>query len=229
MEIVVNHLTRMAAPRICVAGLNVETRSHVRPVVIGGRLDASMLAENGGLFALGAQIALANPSPRPSPPEVEDVAFSVESSEWLARLSGPDFWGVLAEVSRPALGSIFGGALERDGNTASLPEGVGDASLGVLRPAGRLSMVVSFGKPRLELYDADLGQLSVPITDLRLFHADSGELRPDRFNLMADRLRRRDCLLSVGVGHVWAREAGEPRHWLQINNVHLDDNPLWPD
>lgn len=218
----------MAAPRICVAGLNVETRAHVRPVVIGDRLEASMLGEYGGLFTLGAQIALANPLPRPSAPEVEDVAFSVESSEWLARLSGPDFWGVLAEVARPALGSIFGGALERDGKTASLPEGEGHASLGVLRPAGRLSMVVSFRNPRLEFYDAELGQLSVPITDLRLFHAASGELRPDRVDLMADRLRRSDCLLSVGVGRVWSRDGREPRHWLQVNNVHLDDNPLWP-
>lgn len=188
-----------------------------------------MLAERGGLFSLGAVVALADPSPRPAPPEVEDVGFSVESSQRLARLSGPEFWGVLMEVARPSLRSIFGGALERDGNTASLPQAVGDASLGVVRPAGRLSMVLAFRRPRLEVYDPDLGQLSVPITDLRLFDADSGELDQDRFDLMVDRLRRSVCLLSVGVGHVWAREGREPRHWLQVNNIHLDDNPLWPE
>jgi hypothetical protein len=31
MQIVVNHLTRMTAPRICVAGINPETGGHIRP------------------------------------------------------------------------------------------------------------------------------------------------------------------------------------------------------
>jgi len=50
-----------------------------------------------------------------------------------------------------------------------------------------------------------------------------------RVEVLEDRLRRRDVLLCVGVGRPWAPEDEEPRHWLQVNNVHLDDNPVWPE
>jgi hypothetical protein len=81
----------------------------------------------------------------------------------------------------------------------------------------------------LRISDPHLGSLSLPLTDLRLYDLEAGTVRDRHAELLADRLRRRTPLLSVGVGRPWAREGGEPRHWLQGNNVHLDDNPFWPD
>jgi hypothetical protein len=35
-------------------------------------------------------------------------------------------------------------------------------------------------------------------------------------------------ILSVGLTRPWRKqEDTAERHWLQVNNVHLQDNPLW--
>jgi hypothetical protein len=46
---------------------------------------------------------------------------------------------------------------------------------------------------------------------------------------VAARLQRGvDLILSVGLARAWRRDEGEPyRHWLQVNNLHLADDPLW--
>lgn len=71
--------------------------------------------------------------------------------------------------------------------------------------------------------------MSLPLTDLRFYDLTSDLVDERRLELLEDRLRRRAVLLSIGVGRPWAREGSQPRHWLQVNNVHLDDNPLWPN
>ena len=37
-------------------------------------------------------------------------------------------------------------------------------------------------------------------------------------------------ILSVGLTRPW-QKAGEEveRHWLQVNNIHLQDNPVWTE
>ncbi len=74
MRIVVNHLTRMRAASICVAGIDLDTGRHVRPITRGG-LTRDHLHENGGPFALGAIVELGATTPNPNPPEVEDHWF----------------------------------------------------------------------------------------------------------------------------------------------------------
>lgn len=54
MKIAVNHLTRMQPGYICVAGIDLETGSHVRPVLPSGRLSAALLRRNGGPFDIAA-------------------------------------------------------------------------------------------------------------------------------------------------------------------------------
>jgi hypothetical protein len=82
---------------------------------------------------------------------------------------------------------------------------------------------------RIVVTDEDLGPLSLPLTDLRVYDLESNAVDERHLELLRNRVRRRrDVLLSVGVGRPWARKGGELRHWLQVNNVHLDDNPLWP-
>ena len=46
MKIVVNHLTRMQLGRICVAGVDMATGKHVRPLLRDVRLSTQRLARN---------------------------------------------------------------------------------------------------------------------------------------------------------------------------------------
>lgn len=48
MEIVINHLTRMGPGRICVAGIDIATKKHVRPIPIEGTVSTAALERNGG-------------------------------------------------------------------------------------------------------------------------------------------------------------------------------------
>jgi len=123
------------------------------------------------------------------------------------------------------LTDIFGDALDVDGRTASMREGTGAASLGLYQPPGRARVDRSFGKLRITLKDGELGALSLPLTDLRLYDLELRMIHERRVELLEDRIRRRNVLLSVGVGRAWAPEGDEPRHWLQVNNIHVDDDP----
>jgi hypothetical protein len=37
-----------------------------------------------------------------------------------------------------------------------------------------------------------------------------------------------ETILSVGLTRPWQKRGDDAeRHWLQLNNIHLEDNPLW--
>jgi hypothetical protein len=227
MEILVNHLTRMRGGHVCVAGLAADGH-HVRPVLEIGRLRRESIREHGGPFGLGAVVELGRPRPRPAPPEVEDCVFDLGSTRVKAMTDPTSFWHRLEESSSASLTEIFGGTLTRDGRTASMPVGTGTASLGIYRPQDPIRIDRSFGKLRVVFSAGELGALSLPLTDLRLYNLESEEIDERRLELLEDRARRNAVLLSMGLSRPWAREGQQPRHWLQVNNVHLDDNPLWP-
>jgi hypothetical protein len=159
---------------------------------------------------------------------MEDVAFDPAAVRARGVMARDEFWVVLESRSRRTLAEIFGPTLERTGRTASMAEGTGARSLGVLDLGHRVRLEASFGKLKVALLDSDLGTLRVPVTDLRLHDPETGGIHERRLELVNDRLRRRRAILSVGVGRAWAPDGEEPRHWLQVNNIHLDDNPLWP-
>ena len=221
MEILVNHLTRMKRGFICVAGVGVADGQHVRPVLRAGRLPTSMLGSHGGVFDLGATVDLGAVEARPVPPEIEDHVFEQRRARRVADCDDGALWATLEALASPSLCAVFGPALSRDGYTASTPEGEGQRSLGVIRPAERPALTTSFGSLKLRLTDPDLGELSVAVTDIRLFDPESGEI--DRVGVCALNSGLRDCdvLLSVGLGRPWAKKGGHPRHWLQVNNIHV--------
>jgi hypothetical protein len=71
--------------------------------------------------------------------------------------------------------------------------------------------------------------LDLSVTDLRLY-ADDGA-RPDTAAIrnVAGRLARGvPALLSVGLTRPFSARPDEPPlHWLQVNNIHLEDDPAW--
>ncbi len=96
MRIVVNHVTRMRSPRICVAGINPETLEHVRPVTrMGEVLTRDMLRKDGGPFGPGALVELGSVVPSPRAPEMEDHRFVASRAKRLEDVSDETYLGLL--------------------------------------------------------------------------------------------------------------------------------------
>ena len=228
MEIAINHLTRMQPGYICVAGIELESGQHVRPVIYG-RLSAALLARYGGPFALGAVVALGAVHTAGSPPEVEDRRFEPKRARRLRTLDGPAFWRLVRDAAQPSLAAIFGPELRPAGRAAALPTGHGIASLGCLMPAMPPQLALDpAGKLRCTLADGAL-TANVSVTDLRLYEDDYTTVRRDALDRVAARLAAGvPAILSVGLTRAFQKpEGGEALHWLQVNNLHLEDEPLW--
>jgi hypothetical protein len=80
----------------------------------------------------------------------------------------------------------------------------------------------------MDVWDGEL-RLDLSVTDLRLYVDDGG--RPDTARV-ADVARRLDrgvrVLLGVGLTRPFASRPNDaPVHWLQVNNIHLEDDPAW--
>ena len=149
-------------------------------------------------------------------------------------IDAESFWELLAGLARPKLATIFGPDLERRGGGAATVEvDAGQASLGCLAPRGRPELYVrprdgNPGQVRIKMTDGDF-DLDVGVTDIRLYGSD--HVTPD-----ADVVRRVSetiaggggVLLSVGLTRPFASAPHlPPVHWLQVNNIHLEDDPAW--
>jgi hypothetical protein len=73
MRIVVNHVTRMTAPRICVAGVDPKALEDVRPTTTANNpITRELPREEGGPFGIGAVVELGSTQRVSTPPETED-------------------------------------------------------------------------------------------------------------------------------------------------------------
>lgn len=229
MRIAVNHLTRMRAPYVCVAGVDESGRS-IRPVLLNERLPRSLLVSEGGPFRLGAVVDLGDPQPKPVAPEVEDVVFNPLPTQVVGHLDDDEFRGLLEEGAQDSLRSVFGPAIVAKSSTAAaVPQHTGTASLGVLRiNEAKLTVQSSFGKPdiRVHFTDRDFGGLAIKVTDLRLWEADQVTPATEEIERIQNALD--DCFLAVGLSRAFSVSSYEGVwHWLQINNVFPSGNPLW--
>ncbi|HUT94738.1 MAG TPA: hypothetical protein VMY37_35100 [Thermoguttaceae bacterium] len=238
MRIVVNHLTRMRGGHVCVAGVDVRTDRHVRPVLRWGSLTPALLARNHGPFDMANVVDLGTVEPCPKPPHVEDHWFSPPKAELLERLGAEEFWALLYAVSKPRLRDVFGDELRPMGRSScGTPVGQGRASLGCFRPNRRQSSPwVEKGRDgalrvRIRIDDGELHR-SVAVTDLRLYGKDHATADPAAVRKLADRLRSPGAvILGVGLTRAFSSSSEQqekPVHWLQVNNVHLEDDPTWP-
>lgn len=234
MQIIVNHLTRMQPGYICVAGIDVKTGKHVRPMPrSGNRLGTRRLARNGGAFDMACVVELGPATPNGKPPEMEDHLFYSSRATRLRSVAPEEFWNMLEKLAQPTFASIFGKDLARVGwQSCGVGFGKGEASLGCLRATGPvLCLKERPDRPpsiRLHLHDGEF-DVDLPVTDIRLYGAD--HVTPDRDAVArtAQRLAGgMEVILSVGLSRPYASQPGVlPLHWLQVNNIHLRDNPCW--
>ncbi len=234
MRLLINHLTRMHGGHICLAGVDLETWRHVRPVLANEPLPFYLFARYGGPFEMAQIIDFGSPRPAPEPPHVEDHVFVPARVRVDRPAAAQEFWRVLEEMQRASLREIFGPALQEVGHDRwGTLSGQGRASLGVLRPATPPKLYLAAGrdgKPqvRMRLSDGEI-QADAGVTDLRLFgddHATAAVAHIRAVNQwIAD---SHGVLLSVGLTRKFrSSEQHEPRHWLQVNNIHIQEDPAW--
>jgi hypothetical protein len=213
----------------CVAGLEASTPRHIRPVLRHGRLTLDLLSTGGGPFDIGAIVDLGPTTHAPHAPELEDHRFDPSSTHWLSDDDPDAFWEALDGVAQESLEEIFGSALELWDESGTVDVGEGQASLGCLRPERQPWLYVDHrGTVRMVL-DYLIPSVDLSVNDLRLYERDG---RTPRRNLV-DSVQRRlkagvEIILSVGLTRPWQKWGDtEERHWLQVNNIHLEDHPLW--
>jgi hypothetical protein len=226
---VVNHLTRMEAPRICIAGIAPDTGRHIRPTT--GRLHPltrNLLREQGGLFALGALIELGDITPDPKQPETEDYLFWPERAHVVGRLSPNRYLELLREHAQDRLQTIFGDELVRHDWNYAVEKDRGTASLGILRVRRRPDIEIDrYDKLRLRLNDEDKPAF-LSVTDVRFVEADHRTIKTSVVADLRARMRRGvEVHLMLGLARAFQRSGDDcERHWLQVNGICMADRPL---
>jgi hypothetical protein len=161
-----------------------------------------------------------------APPEVEDWRFELRHLRAVERFAPQRFWRLLEACALPRLTDIFGTELTRHGSTRATDAGTGAASLGCYLPADRPHLYVdSRGRPRLALFE-DEHELHLPVTDLRFFDA-TFSVDMEVVEAVQARIKRGvNVILGVGLTRPYTPDEIQPRrHWLQVNNLHLADEP----
>ena len=211
------------------AGVDVNTLKHVRPVLRYGRLTTDLLRRNGGPLDIGSVVDLGPTAYAGHPPELEDHYFDPTRATWLFDDDPDDYWEFLNQIAQESLAEIFGPDLELWEESCTIDVGEGHASLGCLVPKERPWLYVDHrGTVRMVLEDMT-PSVDLSVTDLRLYERD---YKTPRRNLVTDVQRRIDAgvevILSVGLTRPWRKQGDTAeRHWLQVNNIHLKDEPLW--
>jgi hypothetical protein len=234
MRILINHLTRMHGGHICLAGVDLQARRHVRPMLANEPLPFYLLARYGGPFEMARIVELGVPRPAPDPPHVEDHVFVPARAKVDRPAAAHEFWQLLEEMRSASLREIFGEALRDVGRGRWGTElGQGRASLGLLRPAAPPELYLTSsrdGRPqvRMRLSDGEI-QADAGVTDLRLFGDDHATPAAARIRAVAQWIAdSQGVILSVGLTRKFrSSDDASYRHWLQVNNIHLKEAPTW--
>jgi hypothetical protein len=235
LTIIVNHLTRMKQGYFCVAGIDTATYEHVRPVPQKGNLSTKLLARNGGPFDMAMMVQFENVRSIALRPEVEDHLFNPTSARVLEAVEPGRFWELLKKLAKPKLSELFGPDLVRRGTSAcAVDVGKGQASLGCLIPESPplLFPKHEYGKDKIRMRITD-GQfhLDLSVTDIRLYKDDHATPNKEMvWHIARQLLSGKDAIISVGLTRPFAPSSEsdvEAVHWLQVNNIHLRDDPAW--
>jgi len=234
MEIIVNHLTRMAGGYVCIAGMENNSNRHIRPVLPGGtRLSTTALKRNGGPFDMAMLVDLGTVKPVPVNPEVEDHEFTLASSKSMMVLTPIEFWKLLKSAARGTFTDIFGPDLLIKGKeSCGVTIGHGSSSLGCFLPPTLPELYLGErdgkNKIRIKLSDGSFN-VDLSVTDIRMYKNDHLTPNEKIVNLIRKKIMDGiNVILSVGLTRPFVKQGGDERvHWLQVNNIHTEDDPIW--
>ena len=229
MQIVVNHVTRMATDeRICVASIDTETFENIRPTTPRTDLiTRKLLRENGGPFGPGAVVEIGKVEARPSPPETEDHLFETAAAEHIEDLTDDEYMALLEEVIDADIPTAFGPELieVRPGKLA-VPAGEGNRSLAVIEPANP-TLQIDNDKLYLIL-DRLSGPAKVRVSDVRFHEPDHVTVRRDRVEDVNDRIESGVPVYTMlGLAQALRDQKAEmDLHWLMANGICLADRAV---
>jgi len=234
MKIVVNHLTRMQQGFMCVAGIDLETGRHIRPV-LQSQMRTRFLARHGGPFEIAAVVDLGWTKPVGRPPEVEDYLFHRSEARQVAEMQAGEFWQFLSQAAEEKLLALFGGDLKPRGpRSYGVDEGGGETSLGCYRLATPAHLFVrhrdNWHRGRIRIaFEIGQHEFDLGVTDIRLYHSD--HVTPDESVVKQTDGRLQtagEVILSVGLSRPYQGSGdAQPIHWLQVNNIHFAEDPCW--
>jgi hypothetical protein len=225
MRLLVTDFTRMAAGHICVAGIDFDTGRTVRPV-LDGRLPASLASTKGGRFDIRRIVDIGPARFDGWPPETEDHRFDPASCRHERTITGEAFLDRLRAIAEEGLDGFGPGLVEmgRGGRASAI--GAGQRSLVVVRATEPPSVYLGErGTIRARLGD----HLDLSVTDIRLFDNDFQTPSTTKLDWLRRQLAKPgELFLSLGLSRPFRRSWDDaPRHWLQLNNLHLAVAPDW--
>jgi hypothetical protein len=236
MPILINQLTRMRPGFVCTAGIDLATGRHVRPLVQNVNLGTNLLHRNGGPFDIGLVVDLGLNWHIGRPPEIEDHLFMPLHAKVVRTAGAAELWDWLTRLALTSLNAIFGPDLApRGAHTCAVDAGKGLVSLGCLRPKQCLNLHVrprpgKSAQVRVQVRD-DTFDLELGVTDIRLYGRDHVSPDDAAIRRVDRRLQSGDeIILCVGLSRAFQPVAGSkapPLHWLQVNNLHFNDDPIW--
>ncbi len=227
MQVVINHVTRMDAPRICVAGIEPNGLRHIRPVTPPTDLiTRRLLRENGGPFGPGALVDIGSATPHPTPPETEDHLFDISHVKHVEDLDGRSYYELLGRIGSPDISSAFGDALvEVRSRKFAVPAGTGTCSLAVV-PVIDANLAVAFEKLYLTIGPSP-HRARLRVTDARFYEDDHKTLRPSVIKNVKNRLARGVAAYAMlGLARPMLDDDGGYVHWLMANGLCLADRPV---
>lgn len=226
MKVLITDLTRMHDGHICAAGIDVDNGRRVRPCG-RQRLSASMLASRGGVFDIGNLVELGRTRNERNQPEIEDVLFDVRAPKVAKRLSGAEFWAAIEKRLASGL-DVIGPDLVRDGRSLVTKQGCGRCSLVMMEWTAPIDVQVRTTRnqrgemeQRLRFVMPDGVDLS--ITDVRLYEDDLETPSAERVLWLQEKLNAKPrVIVCLGLGRPFGG-----KHYLQLNNLHLENAPDW--
>lgn len=230
MELVISHLTRMREGAICTAGFDLATGRTVRPVIRHKPLTTELLCRHGGPFDIGRHLDLGPTTPHPEVPHVEDHVFDPARVRELPGPARREFWELLQGHSSPSLADIFGPDFRQFGpDHCGVDLGRGSISLGYFRPPQPPVLRLNDrGRLRVQVTDGTF-RADASVTDIRLYQDDHQTPDLPRVEKLNARLQESVAIiLAVGLCRPYARDwSQKPISYLQLNNFHLVEYPLW--
>jgi hypothetical protein len=201
--------------------------------VIAGQdfLPRELLADSGGPFELGARVELGNLTASPKPPHIEDHTFDPAKARRISSLDPTDYLDLIDSVSERTLRLAFGSDLRRETDLKyATDRGLGQCSLACIRLRGPTALEID-GFDRLQLRFEQAAKTSyAKVADLRFYAVDGKSFRHPLIEAVSGRLRDGVRAWAMfGLARAWKVRADvAERHWVQMNGICLEDDPLGP-
>jgi len=222
----------MRAPNICIAGIEPVSGRHIRPVLEMDQLSSNFLESRGGCVNMANALETGPLRLVQQRPEAEDHLFDSSNLRKIGPLEPDEFWKLLLKHKKDSLDAIFGDALFERGSSRVVRPNTGNASLGLIMPKKTPEIMINVfnGRKRIRVrfFDNDTRSF-LSLTDLRFYENDTDNPSDAAVENVSQRLTAGvKVILSLGLTRAWRKpDEIEEFHWLQVNNVHLEDDPAW--